>query len=240
MTVQQIINLALSRAHTKEAQIGSANALTFFNIARKKAGSVIIQHVQENYFYDTFSIDAVADQTDGEYTLPEADHNSDGIVKIDRVEIKGYSTDDYFVPATEVKINNMQYEWAYYIKNQPKSDPIYRLGASSIFIAPQFESDDISGADNNQIRLHGVKKLIDLAADDDESTILISDDVHYVIADLMVPDILRERGRTTESGNYEKNNVPISISEMITVLTNRTRDFQEAKMPDESDTEYGE
>lgn len=240
MTVQEIINLALSRAHTKEAQIGSANALIFFNVARKKAGSAIIQHVDENYFYSTFSIDAVADQANGEYTLPEADYNSEGIVKIDRVEMKGYSTDTYFIPVNEIKLNELAYDWAWYLANQPKSEPIYYLTSLGIRIAPQFDADDITAEDNDQIRLHGVKKLIDLAADAASSDILFPDNIHYVIADLMVPDILRERGRTNEASNYESKNVPLSISEMISTLTNRTRDFQEARLPDESSTEYGE
>ncbi len=245
MTVQQIIDLSLSLAHTKESQVGSANVLSWFNIARKRIGSLITQNVDENYFASEWFIDAVADQADGKYDLPDADQDSEGIVKIDRVLIKGYNTDTYYEPCNEIKLGELPLDWTWYLNNRPKSHPVYRLGATSIFIAPKFVEADITDADgtvitnNNQIELHGTKKLIDLAADASDDTILIPDDVQWAIAEFIVPLILRSRGKKSEASDLN-NALPGVAAEVISTLTNRTRDFMEAKVPRESEYGYEE
>jgi len=239
MTVQQIMDTALGIAHTKESQVGSANLLRWFNISRKRIGSLITQSVDENYFSFQWNLDAVASQAEGEYTLPAISSTDAGIVKIDKVLMKGYSTDDLYQPCNEVKLNELGHDWTWYLSNTPKSNPIYRLGPKSIFLAPQFATTDIVVADNDQIELHGTKKLVDLTAVALEALILIQDDVQWCIAEYMVPFILRARGKKSEATNAI-NGLGGVASELVATLTNRTRDFQEANVPDESNLGFGE
>ena len=234
MTVQQIIDLALSNAHTKETQVLAANTIIWYNKARARVYAFIRQYVDENYFADDFFIDAVVSKANGEYTLPVYAVGPPivyGISEIDRVLIKGYSTDTYYTAAQEVDIKTLPYDWSWYLTNQPKNLPLYYLGKDVIRIAPQFDTADVVAVDNNQIKLHGQRSLLDLAAGATDS--VIPDHVHFVLADFMVPDILRARGRMSEAQTAE-NRLPGVVSEMVNTLTNRTKDDDTAKLPDET------
>lgn len=240
MTVQQIIDLGLSNAHTREAQVGAANTIIWYNKARNRVAAFIRQNVDENYFFDDFYINAVAAQTNGEYTLPvyvAGPPLVQGISEIDRVLIKGYSTDIYYTPCTEVDIRILPNDWAWYLANQPKNKPIFYLGKGVIRIAPQFATLDIGGVVANQmIKLHGQRELIDQAAGGAEADVIIPTKVHYVISEFMVPDILRARGREASAQSAE-NRLPGIVGEMVNTLTNRTKDDDTAKLPDETANE---
>lgn len=236
MTVQQIMDLALSNTHTKAAQVNSISLLSWFNIIRKNVGNAIVADVDENFFYNIWKRDAIvnttANQENGEYPYPEADADSAGALKINRVSIKGYSTDIYFKPCREVKPQNLPEDWGWYMVNQPKSDPIYFIADESVFIAPEFKAADLpdSPSGNAQIKMEGIAKLTDLAADGAASAILIPDDYQHLISLGMEEYIYKSRGKRNE-GIASKNSFEFEKSVMIDKLTNRDNSEMIATVP---------
>lgn len=241
MTYDEIVALALSQTHTKAGQVSAANLKTYFNIARKRLGNAIIKDVDENFFFQIWKRDAIADQENGEYPYPEADNDSAGMLKALGVLIKGYSTDTYYKKAREVDIKSLAKDWAYYLANQPKADPIYFIADESIFIAPQFDSDDLpdTPSGNAQIKLNGIAKLIDLATGATDSAILIPDDSHWRIALGMEQYIYKSRKLKKEAFDA-KQEFEIEIQTMIDELTNRDNSVMQATIPDDTALQYGE
>lgn len=244
MTVQEIMDLALLNSHTKSAQLGTnsaTNQLIWFNIIRKDLGQAIITKVNENYFFQIWTRDAVASQNNGEYPYPEQDDDSAGMLKCLRLSVKTDNDDDYYTPADEIDIKTLPRDWAYYLANQPRANPIYFLGDESFFVAPQFAVDNLptSPSGNAQIKLYGTAKLIDLAAGAAASTILIPDDFHHLIAIGMEQYILKNRGKRAEA-TAAKNEYEYEKNVMIDELSNRDESNMQAALPDDTNLQYAE
>jgi len=234
MTFNEIISLALTMSHTKTAQVSADNLKAFFNIKRKELGNVIIKDVDEEFFFQIWKRDAIAAQENGEYPYPEADADSAGMLKSKAVYIKGYSTDLEYIKAKDVKLANLPYDWNYYLDNQPKSSPIYFIGENSLFIAPQFNANDLPDdpSGNAQVKLVGIAKLIDLDTEATSADILIPDDSHHRIAIGMKELIFRSRGKTSEA-DKAFNEFEAEKSKMIDELTNRDTSTMIASLPDD-------
>jgi len=247
MTAQQIANLALSNTHTKSTQITDANLLLFLNLARHDLAQTIIKDVNENFFFQIWTIDAQdntnTDRANGEYIYPASTSSQAGMQKLMRLLIKGYSTDENYTPAREVDPTEIlkYHDWAWYMENQPKSDPIYFVADESIFIAPEFKAADLpdSPSGNAQIKLYGIATLADITIAAAESAILIPKDYHEVIALGMEKYIYKARGKKKEAfdsmTDYER-----SKQEVIDKLTNRDQSYFEASLPNDRDLQYGE
>ena len=241
MTYNDIVALALTMSHTKSAQVSAANLKTFFNIKRKELANSIIKDVDEEFFFQIWTRDAIADQNNGEYPYPEADEDSAGMLKAKGVYVKGYSTDTNYIKAREVKLADLPYDWDYYLEHQPKSDPIYFIGDNSLFIAPQFESDDLpdSPSGNIQIKLTGIAKFTDLDVGAEDSAILIPDDSHHRIAIGMKELIFRSRNKTNEA-DRAFSEFEAEKAKMIDELTNRDNSRMIATLPNDYNLQYGE
>lgn len=241
MTYNEIITLALSNTHTKAAQVSTTLLASAFNIARTRLASEINQGVGENYFFQIWKRDAIANQQNGEYPYPEADQDSAGAEKISGVLIKPYSTDLYYTPCREVDIKNLPYDWEYYLANQPKSDPIFFIADESIFIAPQFSDTDLPEIPpgNMQIKLNGIAKLIDLAAGATSAAVVIPTSQHHRIAIGMEEWIYKARKMKKEAFDASQQ-FEVEISKMIDELTNRDNSNLQATLPDTSALGYGE
>lgn len=239
MTYNGIVALALTMSHTKASQVSPANLETFFNIKRKELGNTIIKDVNEEFFFQIWKRDAIADQNNGEYPYPEADEDSAGMLKAKGVYIKGYSANSNYTKTREVKLANLPYDWDYYLEHQPKSDPIHFIADTSIFIAPQFDSDDLpdSPSGNKQIKLVGLAKFIDLEAGATSSAILIPDDSQHRIAVGMKELILRSRGKVKEA-NSAFQEFEVEKGKMIDELTNRDNSQMIASLPDDTHLQY--
>lgn len=245
MTAQEIINLALSNTHTKIGQISAANLLSFFNIARTKVATAIIKEVNEDFFFQIWTIDAddntVATRINGEYLYPAVTSTKAGMLKMNRLAVKPTSTDIYYKPATEKDLKALPHDWSWYMKNQPKSDPIYFIADESIFIAPEFKPEDLPtpSAGNKQIKLYGVAKITNLAATATEDAILVPVDFHETIATGMEQYIYKARSKTALSSKalMEFN---AGLQEMIDSLTNRDNSPMIAQVPDDTNLGYGE
>lgn len=241
MTYDAIVALALDLTHTKAGQVSAGNLKTYFNIARKELANAIVKDVDENFFFQIWLRDAIASQENGEYPYPEADNDSAGMLKALGVLIKGYSTDLYFTKAREVDIKKLDRDWAWYLANQPKADPIYFIGDESVFIAPQFAAADLpaSPSGNAQIKLLGIAKMIDLDTGAAASAILIPDDSHHRIAIGMKQWILSARGKKTEA-LQAKQEFELEKQTMIDELTNRDNSGMTATLPSDYNLGYGE
>lgn len=245
MTAQQIINLALSNTHTKSTQVSASNLLLFFNIIRHELGNAIIKDVNENYFFQIWTIDAAdnthAERENGEYLYPVASSTQAGMQKLLRLAIKGLSTDVYYTPCHEADLRSTERDWLWHIKNQPKADPIYFIGDNSFFIAPEFKTADLPTVPlgNKQIKAYGIAKFVDLDASDQETSILIPSDFHPLIAKGMEQYILKSRSKKTEAQNakIEYENDKLS---MIDALTNRDDSPMIASLPNDDRLGFGE
>lgn len=239
MTYNEIVSLALTMSHTKEAQVSPANLKTFFNIKRKELGNSIIKDVDEEFFFQIWTRDAIADQDNGEYPYPEADHDSAGMLKAKGVYIKGLSTDIEHIKAREVKLANLPRDWDWYLDNQPKSDPIYFIGDNSLFIAPQFKPVDlpVPPSGNLQVKLVGIAKFTDLDTGANSDAILIPDDSQHRIAIGMKELIFRARNKTSEA-NSAFSEFEAEKVKMIDELTNRDNSQMIARMPSDSHLQY--
>ncbi len=242
MTYNEIITLALAISHTKAGQISSTDLETFFNIARNELGNAIIKDVNENFFYEIWKRDAIANQENGEYPYPEADSDSAGMLKCLDVAVKPLSTEIFYTKAEEVDPKAMPHGWDWYLVNQPKSRPIYFIADRSIFIAPQFHPADLPSPNpsgNTQIKLEGITKFINLSAGATEAQILIPEDSHHRIAVGMKQYIMQARGKT-EKAIAAKNEFEFEKLTMIDELTNRNDSLMTAKLPDMRNLGYGQ
>ena len=241
MGYDAIITLALSNTHTKTGQVSASILKSAFNIARKELANTIIKEVDENYFFQIWKRDAVADQENGEYPYPKATNEAAGMSKCQGLFVKGYKDDLDFTKANEVDIKTLPKDWSWYLDNQPKDQPIYFIGDESFFVAPQFKSADLpdTPAGNNQIKLLGISKFIDLDTGALDSAILIPDDSHHRIAIGMEPWILKARGKKNEA-TLAFQEFEVEKQKMVDELTNRDNSGMTAKLPNDYGLGFGE
>jgi len=241
MTYNEIITLALSNTHTKTGQVGSDLLKTAFNISRNTIANAIIKDVDENYFFQFWTRDAVADQNNGEYPYPKATSDSAGMLKCLKLYIKGLSTDTYFTDADEVDIKTLSRDWSWYLENQPKSKPIYFIADESFFVAPQFSTSDLPDepSGNQQIKLGGIAKMTDLDVGAEESAILIPTDSHWRIALGMEQFIYKARKLKQEAFD-SKQEFEVEIAKMIDELTNRDNSKMTGRLPSDYNLGFGQ
>lgn len=174
MTVDEILTFGCANAWTTVAQVTSANALIYANIVYHELEEVIRNDINEDYFYDYFTTDFVANQN--EYVLEEQSGTNNGINKILSVGAK-YSTNDTnysLVTAfgTGSLSNTEDYLWA----NQPSTAPFYTVMDNSVFIYP-YPSATI----DDGLRVHASINLKDLLAWGAETTVKFPRNFHFVI-----------------------------------------------------------
>ncbi len=245
MTVQEIINLALSNTHTKSSQISDANKILFFNLARHSLARTIISDVNENFFFEIWMLDAEDDthpvRVNGEYLYPQVTSSTNGMSKLLKLAVKTTSEDEYHIPAREVDLRSLKFDWLWYLKNQPKSEPIYHISDQSFFIAPAFRPEDLPDdpSDNKQLKCTGIITFADLAADALENAVLIPKDYHETIALGMEKYIYKARKKKDEA-MASINELTFAKQDMIDKLTNRDDSYMTAKLPDDTATQYAD
>jgi hypothetical protein len=244
MTAAQIISLALSNTHTKTGQISAASLLTFLNVIRAEIASTIIKEVSEDFFFQIWTIDA-KDTTDiyrtnGEYVFPASTSTYSGMAKLNKLAVKGLSTDLYHTPAREVDMKALDRDWSWYMVNQPKNDPIYFIADESFFIAPQFTPDDLPtpALGNKQIKAYGVARITDIDASAAETAILIPIDFHPLISLGMEQFIFKARGKKNDAIGAMQE-FELGKQKMIDTLTNRDNSPMYAGLPADNLLGYG-
>lgn len=175
MTVNEILDFWTLNAGTTTAQVWATNALLFANIVYHELEESIRNEINEDYFYDYFTTDTVANQT--EYVLEPQTSTSNGMNKIISVGIKFNTTDTTFLPVRAYASSGLYNSDEWTVTNQSQGDPFYILKDSSLFIypAPTVAVDD-------WLRVHVSINLINLLAGWAETTVKIPPNFHYVIA----------------------------------------------------------
>ena len=239
MTVSEVLSLAYTYAHTTSTEVDPSdtsltNSYLFLNNAIDKILARIISDVDEGYNYEIWHTHAEADRANGEYLLPLEGTNGSGdyvagCLKVENVYIKYvYDSSRIYkdhIKAEEVDPTVLDYDWTYYLENQSKSNPIYYISDKSIFIAPEFNSDDLGADPNNQIKLTGVRTSKRLTVDDastDLKTLTpIPRQYQWLIARGWVAEFMQSRLRDGEENDAEATFLR-EVNNMVLDLGNRT------------------
>lgn len=227
MTVDEIIDWWCENAWTTTEQVTATKALRYANIVYHELEELVRNEIDEDYFYDYFTTDTVADQW--EYVLEEQTWLSKGITKIRSVEILFSDNDTEYRkvrPFGSASLSDSESKTAI---SQSQGDPFYIIKDNSIFIYP---IPDESVAD--WLRVHCSVNLLDLIAWSDEDTVKIPRNFHYVIALWMKKYIAGYRGLDGTAKawvdlyeqwkksiiSYLKNRTSTPIDQDLPVLTN--------------------
>ena len=128
MDVQSIKQFALSSWYSTDMQISDSDFLIYLNIERNKLASTIKNDVKNDFFYEKFTTDIVANQN--EYSFEKSLPSQEWIERILSVEIKQndqwkrliyWDNTNYDIPLDKLQVYDY---WMYDIKD------------SSIFIYP--------------------------------------------------------------------------------------------------------
>ncbi len=190
MTVDNIITLIRNQTGVSTDNIADSVMITYVNIAYHDLENAIVDRVDEDYFWDIFETDTVATQS--EYVLQLTNATTQGIKRINRVEIKWDTTEDYHTLIKPDSLNNISHSNSYigdYLSTQSGKWE-YRDG--SVFIYP---TPTVSVTDG--LRIHAVKSLVDLATGGAETTVFPNHSTlrqyHQVIALGAIPWVERHR-----------------------------------------------
>lgn len=217
-------------SHTNVDDFPDSRILTYANRVKDDLWSYLITWTQEDYNWDIWKTTSETNQS--EYLLPEAATDSEWNLKINWVSIN-YNWETYddgsfqYIRATEVRLNNLPYEWNYYRNNQSPDMPIYYVADKSIFIAPQPKTDE---ARTNWIQLKGIKNIVDYTTSSTESDFGIPSFLLDVLIQWVLPYIHRWEGRKDEASFEEKKYIS-DRGLAIIKASNRTQAPFYAKYP---------
>lgn len=167
MTVDNIITLARDLSSTSSSNVSDAKALIYANIVYHDLENAIVDSVDEDFFWDTFTADTVADQQ--EYTLPTWDATTEWLKKLLRVEVKYSSTDTYRELYNIWTLGGHQRTDDFLKANRPHNDWRFEYRENSIFLYPT--------PDNSVtwwLVVYGIVDLIDLVTWGNEASIFPS------------------------------------------------------------------
>lgn len=234
MTVQNILDQALYECHLKTAQVNAAQLIGWFNVVRRDLSRTIISDVSENFFFEIWTRDLIADREDGEYPFPIASTSIKGMSKLIGVAIKTTKDATDFTKAKDIDITAAAKDWDTLLRDQPKDEPVYFIGDNSVFIAPKYTSADISTpTDNFQLKLYGISRFEDLLATDGADKIIIPDDYQPLIAQGMQYYIYKSRNKINEAKACMADYTTGKF-DMVDKLTNRDISTFQASIPDDT------
>lgn len=120
MDVASIITLVRNQTGVSSDNMSDTIITSYLNIAYHDLENAICDRVDEDYFWDIFETDTVANQN--EYVLQLTNATTQGIKKINRVEVKRDTTDDYHTLTAPDSLNNIRYVDSYAQVNRPTQD----------------------------------------------------------------------------------------------------------------------
>lgn len=231
MTISQLCNLIRDQYYLDINDYSNTRLLTYINPLKDRIWSFFITYINEYYNWDTFKANSVVWQS--EYIFPQIASNSLWTKKINEVLVN-YDNTTYtnwslqYVKAKKVDLHNLQYEWEYYINNQPKTAPIYYLADNSIFIAPM---PDV--AITNWIYIKWIKNIKDFTWTETESQIPLPYDIMWLFIDWVWPYILRSQWKRTEAVNLDQIFIQ-RLKETSLELANRVEAPYEMSYPNDN------
>ena len=224
MNVNEILDMVVDQAHVNTEDYPPTRILKYLNLIKNNFRSVQIAELWEDYEWDIFKADTVADQH--EYVLPEMAWSTVGAKKVKSLAIK-YDWLTY-TPAREVKESDQINHWSYYQQHQDKCDPIYYIADNSVFIAPLIKSNIV-----DWIELRGLKNIENYAIDWTEASIWFPVDYHDILVQWTMYYVLKSQGKHEEA-QLEYSNYKTRRDEAISTMTNRHTGPSFIRYPDES------
>lgn len=223
MIPSTVIELAIQRCNIKVADVGDGVEATgtsrlyqYLNMVKDLMWNKIVgSSTGRDISWEEWTNDLTALQT--EYALPQVVSDENRLKKIETLGIS-YTWDTYsrtwaiiYTPATLVDRATLNYDWAWYAENQPTAEPIYYVSDKSIFIAPASSTTVLSG-----LQLTGVKKIPDYDSNTTEEGMVIPDDMHYLLVDGLVEQIMWKKG-ATQNALQIRNQNKIDVKETLNV-----------------------
>lgn len=189
MKLSEIISYARKQTKVTAAQYSDADSIVSAKIWIKKIQRAIAD-VRQDLFGEVSEADVVDAQED--YHLPE------DCLQLKKLEIT-YNGTDYYI-CREVDINDLDYPWEWYQKNQPKEYPVYDIVNNRLYVAPTPSSGETKG-----FKLWYIKRPAEVTSVDDTPLITTSKDemlldYQSLIANGLAVDYLKSIGspRATE------------------------------------------
>lgn len=226
MTVAEIISLL--RSQTYASWLTDAKLLSYINIAYHDMENAIIRYVKEDYFWNKYTTDTVANQQ--EYVLKSPTATVIWMKKLKRAEIKYASTDQFRTLVSADTLSNYTQSEDYLSTYTSKSLPIYTISDNSIFIYPTPDTS-VTG----WLTLWTLNSLVDLTVSWVETDIFPWNqtlrDFHPLLAIWAKQYVYQGRWQINEKNDaraeYEQEK-----SKMISILQGRTEWIIEQVLPD--------
>lgn len=209
-----------------DSRFTDANLLKYAQIARHEIENSIITNVDEDFFYRTFKVDTVANQS--EYNFQTSTSTQIGMKKILSAGIKYTSNDIYYKPINPCPTNNFDKYIDELRANNNESQAFFTLKNSSIFLYPAPKEAVVNG-----LTVEAIVTLPDLTTTSTETDIFPNSelrDYHYVIALGIVPYIHKILKQWTDmsiaNSEYTK-----ALQKMLTEVGERYNNVTEWVLP---------
>lgn len=233
MTVDNLITFTRDQGSVTSSNVDDTTLLRYLNIAYHNIENAIVDRVDEDYFWDIFTDDTVANQY--EYTMPVHDATTQWIKKINRVEIKWADGDTYHSLVRSDTIAN-------YNRSKTTSDDYLQAQVStsrgfwefrdgSIFVYPVPENAVTDG-----LKIHAIKSLIDIVSGWAETTIFPRHSnlrqYHHLIGLGALPMVYRHRYEWDPNQIITAENIyRAELERMIDELNSKSNEPQDLVLP---------
>jgi len=192
MTVPEIITFVRKQTWASSTNVTDAQILSYLNIAYHKMENIIVDLVDEDYFWDTHITDTVAWQN--EYVLRNSTRLQQWVKKISRIEIKKTTEDAEYTNVLQWTLADQNIaEWSI-------STNFYEYRDWSIFVYPK-PTESIT----DWLKIYIIADLIDLVVDGTEDKIFPRQSslrqYHYIIWLGAIPFVERQRD-IKDKNNY--------------------------------------
>lgn len=229
MDFADIITLARTQTNTSIGQISDATMLIYGNIAYHLIENRIIKEISDDYFYTYFTTNLTS--WTNEYTIPASSSTVKWVKRILSVEVKYSATDPTRTLAVNRQNDNYWVAIDYLATYQDKSNPIYDIKDSSIFLYPT-PTETVSW----WLVMQAIVNLIDLTLSDTEDKIFPNATElrawHYMIAEWMKQFIYDNKQQEQEKINAI-NNFEINLRNMIkSIQRNKKQTLTVSELPD--------
>lgn len=229
-SIFNMARLVAGNVSATDSRFTDAALLPFAQIARHEIENSIITRVDEDFFYRTFKVDTVANQS--EYNFQTSTSTQIGMKKILSAGIKYTVNDIYFKPIFPCPTKNFDRYIDELKANQSTGSAFYTLKNSSIFLYP--EPKEVV---TQWLTVEAIISLPDLTTTSLESDIFPNSelrDYHYIIALGIAPYIHKILKQPTDM-QVADNEYRKALEKMITEVWERYNNTTDGLLPDGSE-----
>lgn len=190
MTPAEMLTMVRDQTGISTTNVSDAKWYQYLNIIYHEIENAIVNGVDEDFFWDIFTSSTVANQS--EYTLQANTATQEGIKKINKVEIKRASTDDYHELIDLWSAINKDNSEEYIRENTSQTKAFYEFKDGSIFIYPE-PTNTVTW----WLKVYAITDLIDLTSGDAETDVFPNHQnlrqYHHVLVLWTIPRFLRHK-----------------------------------------------